>query len=315
MKQKNPARERRLFFIDQALYWRGYIKRKMITEAFSVSEDTAKGDLLEYREEHNLKLPSGGIYRVEEDFKPKISPHLPDPEYWLCRMAGFSTEHLPPVGAGHRRGPAALSNDPLVYVTPRIGRSEIEPKSLQQLIRAIESKSQLDVIYQSPHSPELQEFTFIPSAFTHDSFRWACRGWRDDYARWGEIVLDRVEDTKNMKSVANEGIGSDGDWETDFPIRLQPNPGLPQPHREAVLRQYNFFGEEQEALRKKHGIESREEIVVEVRKSQLVYFLKRYQLEEPCTQKAPHQAPLCLIDRKAITAALPPRMRIPPEDG
>jgi hypothetical protein len=54
---------------------------------------------------------------------------------------------------------------------------------------------------------------------------------------------------------------------------------------------------------------------VAVRQCLLVYFLKRYLLEEPATFKAPHQAPLVLADREATIAAVLPAMRVPREDS
>ena len=68
----------------------------------------------------------------------------------------------------------------------------------------------------------------------------------------------------------------------------------------------------QTAIRGQHQMAGNE-LNIALRKSQLVHFLKRYQLEEPITQKAPHQAPLVIVNRDEVTAALPPRMRVPPE--
>jgi hypothetical protein len=45
----------------------------------------------------------------------------------------------------------------------------------------------------------------------------------------------------------------------------------------------------------------------------LSYFLKRYQLEEPITLKAPLQGPLSLWNRRAAMEFMPPGMRVPLE--
>src|SRR5271169_109720 len=54
--------------------------------------------------------------------------------------------------------------------------------------------------------------------------------------------------------------------------------------------------------------------IVRVRRCMLAYFLKRYQLDEPATLKAPHQAPLALRDRAMVTELLSPGMRVPLDD-
>jgi hypothetical protein len=52
-------------------------------------------------------------------------------------------------------------------------------------------------------------------------------------------------------------------------------------------------------------------VEIEVRPCQVAYFLKRYQLEEPVSLKAPHQAPIVLLNRQEAVAAIPPGMRVP----
>jgi len=56
------------------------------------------------------------------------------------------------------------------------------------------------------------------------------------------------------------------------------------------------------------------ELRLRIRRAMLLYFLKRYQIEEQSTRKAPHQQPLVILNRAETTAALPPWKRIPPEE-
>jgi len=289
------GRFKRLTFIDQHLFWTGEIRRGQIREAFDVSEDTARGDIRYYRQnfaEDLARSEGDSVYRVGVDFSTRIDP--PDPESWLNRMAGDQAPLPTPLD-----GPYRLSNDPEVDAPPLIERRRIEPICLQSLIRAVNANEELQIIYQSPHDPELNEFWFYPHAFCSDSFRWACRGWRYDFGRWGEIVIDRIQDIGTHRPANRDEIGEDRDWNEKFMVRLAPNPGLDIHHQTAIRAQYQMDGNE---------------LKIALRRSQLVYFLKRYQLEEPVTQKAPHQAPLVIVNRDEVTAALPPRMRVPPEE-
>ncbi len=286
---------RRLSFIDQHLYWMGEIRRRHIKDAFGVSDDTSQRDLRTYREgwapDLELSKP-GGIYRVDDSFETHIDP--PDSEGWLAHMAGNQNvwlSHIPEI--------SRLSDSPPVDVTPLIERRAIDATCLKGLIRAINAEKEVRLVYWSPHNEDPEDLWFYPHAFTNDSFRWACRGWRYDHERWGEIVLDRMVDVGERRPANPDQIGTDTEWKSLFSIRLGPNPKLKPEQKDGVRRQYHLEGDE---------------LVVKIRTSQIVYFLKRYQLEEPVTQKAPHQAPLIVLNREEVNASLPPRMRVPPEE-
>src|SRR5205807_7046759 len=82
-------------------------------------------------------------------------------------------------------------------------------------------------------------------------------------------------------------------------LELMPNPGLDTVASSAIEEQYGMKG----------GTKN-----VSIRQCMLAYFLKRYQLEEPTTLKAPHQAPLHLRNRRMATELMPPGMRVPLEE-
>ena len=83
-------------------------------------------------------------------------------------------------------------------------------------------------------------------------------------------------------------------------IELAPNPNLPPEAQRHIEEQYDM----------RNGI-----LRVPVRQASIVYFLKRYQIEEKSDKKAPHQEPLVLVNRDKATKLIPPRMRVPPEEG
>jgi hypothetical protein len=113
------------------------------------------------------------------------------------------------------------------------------------------------------------------------------------------VVLDRIEDDKGDRRPADPiKLGADRDWTERIIIRLGPHPGLSEVQAAAIRDQYGIKGEA---------------LSISVRRCQVVYFLKRYQLEEPITLKAPHQAPLVLLNRTEVVGAIPPGMRVPLE--
>jgi hypothetical protein len=52
-------------------------------------------------------------------------------------------------------------------------------------------------------------------------------------------------------------------------------------------------------------------IEVKLTEAAIPYFLKRYQIEEKSSKKAPHQEPIVVLNRNEVTEVLPPHMRIP----
>lgn len=296
-RAQDYEKHQRLKFIDDQLFWQGEITRRMIQDAFKVSEDTAKRDLKDYRGLAPELHPDvrDNIYRVPLEFEPRMPPK-PNAEIYLRSVAGELSDDIPVIS-----GSQSFSEVP-VDVTPLIIRRSVDPTVLQSLVRAIRGQQELRIFYASPSSDETKEIWVLPHAFVNDGFRWACRCWRyrtDVEGYWGEIVLDRIEEVAGETRPADQRrIGTDRDWNEFVTIRLAANPRLPALHRQRIEDQHKMVG----------GV-----LEVRLRRCQAVYFLKRHQLEEPITLKAPHQGPLHVLNRDEIVRSIPPLMRVPLE--
>ncbi|MEN3974283.1 hypothetical protein [Emcibacter sp. SYSU 3D8] len=277
----------RLQFIDQELYWSGEITRRRIAETFGVSHDTAKADLRRYRLDLAPDLTpddQDNVYRVPLDYEPRLGKS-PDPEGYLGALTARQSVEIP------------------VDVVPDIDRRPIDPTVLQSVIRCIKASQELLVYYRSARSREARPVWIYPHALTHDGFRWAARCYvhRDEeHGYWGDIVLDRIEDvTIDTRPASKELMGKDESWNAIVEIEIIPNPGLDAHECGLIEEQYGMIGGRK---------------IVRVRQCQLVYFLKRYQLEEPITLKAPHQAPIVLRDRDMANELVPVAMQVPLSD-
>jgi hypothetical protein len=279
---------RRLKFIDEELFWRGEITRARIMKAFDVHEDTAKADLRIYRRDFAPELSPGrhdNRYRMGEGFQPRIEPY-PVAEDYLRRLAGDHGEALPIDGSG-----------PEIDTTPLLVRRPIDPLILQSLVRALGAGQELEILYRSASSRQAKSVWILPEGFLHDGFRWSCRCYRYDFEGWGEAVLDRIEDVLGGRRPADANkVGQDSAWTNRVRLRLGPNPGLDPSQAAGIAAQYDM----------QNGVAE-----IDIRPCQVAYFLKRYQLEEPVSLKAPHQAPIVLLNRDEAIAAIPPGMRVP----
>jgi len=279
---RDHRKAERLKFIDEELFWAGEITRRSIEETFGVSEETAKADLRDYRRGYARDLKpdrSDHIYRVSIDFVPCISN--PDPESYLDRLARRRTPDLP------------------VAMVPDVDRRSIDRTILQSVVRAIRETREIEIFYRSPRAEVSRRYRIFPHALLHDGFRWSVRCYirRETDGHWGEMVLDRIDEVAGETWPAEASLlGGDEEWRTIIELELAPNSGLDAAGRSLIEEQYGM----------QNGCK-----VVAVRRCMLAYFLKRYQLEEPTTLKAPHQAPLGLRNRAMATELMPAGMRVP----
>jgi hypothetical protein len=281
---RDHQKAERLKFIDEELFWAGNITRRSIGEAFGVSEETAKADLRDYRRGYARDLEPDrrdNIYRVPIDFVPRISN--PDPNSYLDLLA-------------RRRIP-----DPPVAVVPDVDRRSIDRTILQSVLRGIRETREIEIFYRSPRAEVSRPYRIFPHALLHDGFRWSVRCYirRETNGHWGEMVLDRIEEVAGETWPAEASLlGGDEEWRTIIELELVPNSGLDAAGRSLIEEQYGM----------QNGCK-----VVAVRHCMLAYFLKRYQLDEPTTLRAPHQAPLGLRNRAMATELMPAGMRVPLE--
>ncbi len=176
-----------------------------------------------------------------------------------------------------------------IAAVPDVDRRSVDYIILQSIVRAIRDRCEIEIDYRSPRALSARRYRISPHALLHDGFRWSVRchirGETGDH--WGEMVLDRIEEVAAETWPAAAALsGGDEDWQSIIELELVPNPGLDAAGRSLIEAQY--------------GMQNGRKIV-RVRRCMLAYFLKRYQLDEPATLKAPHQAPLALRDRAMVT--------------
>lgn len=298
------AIRKRLEFIEFRLFWEGRLNRENIEEYFDISKSQATKDIDDYKE--YTKRKSVDIGKIAENTRydkskkcyVRVDPFVPrfitiDPQQYLMNLAASETREQVVCDFG--------SDSELIdiYAPPLLDRRPIISEVLRSLVQAIRHGNDLEACYESPNTPGRIYVRVTPRAFGHDGFRWHCRAFRHDKKRFRDLVLDRIfEVTKTTKTDETE-IPVDRAWEDTFVIVLQPNPGLDEHGKRHIEQQYGMLDGE---------------LRVAIRKCFVVYFLKRYQLEEEITNKRPHQQPIVIKNRDAVTAIIPPHMRIPPEN-
>lgn len=144
--------------------------------------------------------------------------------------------------------------------------------TLRALVRAIETRSAIDVYYQSLTRTGMR--TICPHAFVHDGYRWHCRALSVESGEFRDYVLGRILSISTLKP-SNADPSDDVEWNTHIKLRLTAHPGLDPRQKEAIEHDY----------RMEDG-----ELFITMRLAAAFYFVKRYNLDleekiEPARQQ------------------------------
>jgi hypothetical protein len=265
-------------FIEWRVYWAGRVNRKDLETQFQISTPQASIDLRDYQEaaQGNIEYnPSEKAYVPTRDFRPiflKLSP-----ERYLLQLHALET------GAVRKRE-TWFDSIPSAEVAPTIVRGP-EAYTLRALVRAIETRSAIDIYYQSLTRTGMR--TICPHAFVHDGYRWHCRALSVESGEFRDYVLGRILSISTLKP-SNANPSDDVEWNTHIKLRLTAHPGLDARQKEAIEHDY----------RMEDG-----ELYITMRLAAAFYFVKRYNLDlqdkiEPARQQ------LCLTNLPELNSAL-----------
>lgn len=296
-----PAAEEdpRFAFIEQQLYWYGTVTRADLCDAFAIEDATAKDWLERYRKDRPGRLVSvpGKGYRAAEDFGPSSAKC--DVAAFLSRFAADAGLVAPVVERAekdHLKSKKLTRRAVPVLGPPEPETRSVQPEVLRAVLQAILRRRELQIVYRSPGRALPREIWIAPHALSTDSFRWAVRAKDCEKGRYIDYVLHRIERVTASRPGAADVSSGDAAWHETVTVKLKPRDGLEPQARQAIEAQYKMT----------NGFRD-----VKVPRAMLLYFLKRHQLEEDSTQKAPHQHPLQIANRDEVTAALDPSVRVP----
>jgi predicted DNA-binding transcriptional regulator YafY len=194
-----------------------------------------------------------GIIRV-------VGQSMPYVEKWIAQAVSSTKVGVDPAKV-------------LAEITPRasIARGP-EAYTLRALVRAIETRSAIDVYYQSLTRTGMR--TICPHAFVHDGYRWHCRALSVESGEFRDYVLGRILSISTPKP-SNVDPSDDVEWNTRIKLRLTAHPGLDPRQKEAIEHDY----------RMEDG-----ELFITMRLAAAFCFVKRYNLDlqdniEPARQQ------------------------------
>lgn len=226
------AAQERLRFIERALWWRGWLRRKDLGELFGISLAQASSDLQRYLEmnptaaRYDLKVK---CYQGEAGMRCLL--HEPRLEEGLSLFLNAGAGESPFFAFPRIEAGAASDRVAGVVLPVRGASSKIE----RAAFAAVSSGRWLRMNYASLSGRREERWRRVaPRAFGHDGHRWHLRGWCEENGDYRDFVLTRVRELDWPTESAPEDLPRDEDWETFEELSLVPNPELSESRRDSV---------------------------------------------------------------------------------
>jgi hypothetical protein len=229
--ETNPeqwAAMERLRFIEQSVFWRGWVNRQDLMTTFGLSAAQATSDLQKFQELNPGAL-NYSLNRKRYEGSPTMECKLHEPRLEdaiaLFITQGFSTSKttlsVPPA---ENQGVVAW-----VKLPERVAAAS----TLRAVFHAVMNGLRLKVDYQTMSGKAAMWRWIDPHAFGHDGYRWHVRAWSEEGEHWGDFVLSRIRQVE-WPTEKSEVAEVDEDWETWLDLTLVPNAELDVTQKETV---------------------------------------------------------------------------------
>ena len=217
--------KKRLQFIEfQLLFKREINSRSLVTE-FSISRQQASGDIKLYKNLYpeNL-LPYNA---VDKSYRPSkaFSPH-------------FISESLTPSFSDSFEN---FSGSKSIETIPTLKRSQIKGL-LPRIMEAIESESDIQVIYKSANSPFGAKRTLKPCGIAYVGNRAHLRAYCYDHCQYRDFVLSRFSTEPELIPSRNNKteLPKDTMWHEVLSVVLVANPTLCSEGRQLIIEEFDL---------------------------------------------------------------------------
>lgn len=269
---------RRFEFIEWRVYWTGRINRKDIEDQFGVSTPQASQDLKDYQE----YAPENIAYDATEkayvqlpQFKPQFL--LLSADRYLLQLSAILNGAIHPADTW-------FASPPPASVAPTVLRS-VEPAILQTILRAIEERQEIDLVYQSLTNTRRR--TIAPHAIAFDGHRWHTRAWSPENQEFRDFVLTRILSIDGC-SDSDANPTDDVEWITFIDLKLVPHPKLDEAQRSVIAHDFGMTDGER---------------TVQIRLALAYYFVSRMSLDLDDDAVSPARKQLQLVNLPELDRA------------
>lgn len=206
------------------------MNRTDLIEYFGISMPQASLDIARYLElaPSNLEYDRRSrTYVAGASFKP-LFPRSSARRY-LAELHAKTTGLL-------EQGASFIGHAPAVDTAPSPWRA-VSDEVVHAVIRAIQDKAAVEVLYQSMTSVDASSRTISPHALGFDGFRWHVRAYCHKRGRFSDFVLARILGLK-VAGPSSVDPGTDALWHTILTLVLVPHPDLSAAKKRVIELDY-----------------------------------------------------------------------------
>jgi hypothetical protein len=274
--------DHRRAFIEHRLFWRGRLRLGDLVEVFGISRTQASLDVNAYIAEYPDHLA----------YDKSLKFYVPGPKFAAHYTSLDPADHLERLRAmaGGAQVPRAEwePHVPAIHATPVPARG-MQAVVLRDVLRAIEERRALTILYQSMSAPDPAERVIMPHALAHDGFRWHARALCARDGVFKDFVISRMKravlgDPSDMDPTA------DTDWTIEVTLQIGPHPALSPAQAQAIALDYGMEDGTAE---------------IRVRRSMLYYTLKRLGLDTAPDTRRPQDQQIVLLNRELVIGLTP----------
>jgi len=261
----------RFELIEWRAYWLGRVNRSDLEECFGVSTPQASIDLRAYDEAAPNNIVYSGsekAYVPTKTFQPKFLRLSAD--RYLLQLNAILNGAVTPTDTWFRSPPPAA-------VMQTVVRS-VEPSTLRAVLRAMGSRQEIEIIYQSLTNTRSRRIA--PHALGFDGHRWHARAWCPEHREFRDFVLTRIRSAVEA-GPSEADPSNDIEWHTFVDLRIAAHPGLNEAQRSTIEQDFGM----------KNGL-----LIVPTRVALAYYLIRRLNLDLPDDLISPERKQISLTN-------------------
>jgi hypothetical protein len=178
----------------------------------------------------------------------------------------------------------ALNRPPPATVMQTVVRS-VEPDTLRAILRAIEGRKELNIVYQSLTNTRAR--TIAPHSLAFDGHRWHARAWCVEHRDFRDFVLGRILSTSDSRR-SDADPTNDMEWHTIVELKIVAHPELGDAQKSAIERDYGM---------------DRGLLIMKTRAALAFYLIKRLNLDLGGKQIPPERKQIFLTNLTEVEEA------------
>jgi len=163
---------------------------------------------------------------------------------------------------------------------------KVEPETLRAMLRAIEARQEVDIVYQSLTNARSR--AIAPHSLASDGRRWHVRAWCVGHHEFRDFVLSRMVSTGERRP-SDADPTDDMEWNTMVELKVVPHPQLTDAQRSAIERDFGM----------KQG-----RLIIPTRAALAFYHIRHLNLDLDRDKIPPQRQQICLANLKEIEEAV-----------